>query len=100
MNVTHYFALCVSAATGVFERAGITDEYRADRGTGFFTGEHHIRYYPENAQPYGRGVRRRYRGRPRPGTHSGRGGLAGTALWRHAGPALIPAAAAARDGIG
>lgn len=48
MNVTHYFALCVSAATGVFERAGITDEYRATRGTGFFTGEHHIRYYSEN----------------------------------------------------
>ncbi|WP_063125691.1 acyl-CoA thioesterase [Nocardia fusca] len=48
MNVTHYFALCVSAATGVFERAGITDEYRATRGAGFFTGEHHIRYYSEN----------------------------------------------------
>ncbi|MET8796274.1 thioesterase family protein [Nocardia sp. NPDC004568] len=48
MNVTHYFSLCVSAATAVFERAGITDEYRATRGAGFFTGEHHIRYYSEN----------------------------------------------------
>lgn len=47
MNIRHYFDLCVEAAGQVFERIGITDEYRADRGTGFFTAEHHIRYYAE-----------------------------------------------------
>ncbi|MGW5386742.1 acyl-CoA thioesterase [Nocardia sp. NPDC003963] len=47
MNIAHYFDLCVRATTGVFDRVGITDEYRTERGTGFFTGEHHIRYYSE-----------------------------------------------------
>ncbi|MFI1464400.1 thioesterase family protein [Nocardia carnea] len=47
MNIRHYFDLCVEAGGQVFERIGITDEYRASRGTGFFTAEHHIRYYAE-----------------------------------------------------
>lgn len=47
MNIKHYFDLCVEAAGGVFERVGITDEYRAGRGVGFFTAEHHIRYHAE-----------------------------------------------------
>ncbi|MGW1739559.1 thioesterase family protein [Nocardia sp. NPDC001965] len=47
MNIAHYFDLCVSATTRVFDRVGITDEYRTARNAGFFTGEHHIRYYAE-----------------------------------------------------
>ncbi|MFI5714899.1 thioesterase family protein [Nocardia sp. NPDC051750] len=47
MNIKHYFDLCVEAAGKVFERVGITDEYRASRGVGFFTAEHHIRYHAE-----------------------------------------------------
>lgn len=47
MNIRHYFDLCVEAGGQIFERIGITDEYRANRGTGFFTAEHHIRYYAE-----------------------------------------------------
>ncbi|WP_327148963.1 thioesterase family protein [Nocardia sp. NBC_01329] len=47
MNIAHYFDLCVAATARVFDRVGITDEYRATRGAGFFTGEHHIRYHAE-----------------------------------------------------
>ncbi|WP_328389692.1 acyl-CoA thioesterase [Nocardia sp. NBC_00416] len=47
MNIAHYFDLCVAGATRVFDRVGISDEYRGTRGVGFFTAEHHIRYYAE-----------------------------------------------------
>jgi acyl-CoA thioesterase FadM len=47
MNIRHYFDLEAQAIAEVFDRMGITDDYRATRGQGFFTAEHHIRYYAE-----------------------------------------------------
>lgn len=47
MNIRHYFDLGALAIAAVFERIGITDEYRASRGQGFFTAEHHLRYFSE-----------------------------------------------------
>ncbi|WP_040839452.1 thioesterase family protein [Nocardia brevicatena] len=63
MNVRHYFDLCIEAAGRVFDRIGITDDYRAERGQGFFTAEHHIRYYSETrvgdeVSAYFRGIER------------------------------------------
>ena len=47
MNIRHYFDLEAQAIAEVFDRMGITDDYRTTRGQGFFTAEHHIRYYAE-----------------------------------------------------
>ncbi|MBA8961905.1 acyl-CoA thioester hydrolase [Rhodococcus percolatus] len=47
MNIRHYLDLEAQAIAAVFDRMGITDDYRASRGQGFFTAEHHIRYYAE-----------------------------------------------------
>ncbi len=47
MNIRHYFDLEAQAITVIFDRMGITDDYRATRDQGFFTAEHHIRYYAE-----------------------------------------------------
>ena len=47
MNVRHYFDLCINSLQVVFDRLGIDDEYRASRGQGVFTAEHHVRYYSE-----------------------------------------------------
>lgn len=47
MNIRHYFDLAARAISSVFSRVGITDEYRATRGLGFFTAEHHLRYFSE-----------------------------------------------------
>ncbi|GAA5052792.1 thioesterase family protein [Nocardia callitridis] len=47
MNVRHYYDLCLIAMDTVFQRLGITDDYRATRGHGFFTAEHHIKFFAE-----------------------------------------------------
>lgn len=47
MNIRHYFDLSALAIATVFERMGITDDYRANRQQGFFTAEHHLRYFAE-----------------------------------------------------
>lgn len=47
MNVRHYFDFGLRATNGVFERMGIDDAYRQSRHRGFFTAEHHVRYFAE-----------------------------------------------------
>nr|WP_089248347.1 thioesterase family protein [Rhodococcus kyotonensis] len=47
MNVRHYFDLAVEVVARVFDRIGIDDEYRASRGHGIFTAEHHLKYFAE-----------------------------------------------------
>jgi acyl-CoA thioester hydrolase len=47
MNVRYYFDLCLRAIDAVFNRFGLTPEYRTSRAQTFFTAEHHIRYYSE-----------------------------------------------------
>jgi Predicted thioesterase len=47
MNIRHYLDLGASVVASVFSRTGITDDYRASRGLGFFTAEHHLRYFSE-----------------------------------------------------
>ncbi|MDV2477083.1 thioesterase [Rhodococcus zopfii] len=47
MNIRHYFDIEARAIAVVFDRMGITDEYRSTRGQGFFTAEQHVAYYSE-----------------------------------------------------
>jgi acyl-CoA thioester hydrolase len=47
MNIRHYFDLSALAISTVFERMGIDDEYRSTRKLGFFTAEHHLKYFSE-----------------------------------------------------
>lgn len=47
MNVRHYFALAVEVVAVVFDRIGVTEEYRRSRGHGVFTAEHHLKYFAE-----------------------------------------------------
>lgn len=50
MNIRHYYDLGAQAISKVFEEMGITDDYRAQRHEGFFTAEHHVRYFSEIKQ--------------------------------------------------
>lgn len=47
MNIRYYLDLAARAVATTFERVGIDDRYRASRGEGFFTAEHHLRYLSE-----------------------------------------------------
>lgn len=47
MNVRHYLELNADGTTVVCEEVGIDDAYRAERGMGVFTSEHHLRYHSE-----------------------------------------------------
>jgi acyl-CoA thioester hydrolase len=47
MNVRHIYACGVEGADLLAERVGINDRYRADRRTGIFAAEHHIRFFAE-----------------------------------------------------
>ncbi len=47
MNIRHYLDLGAEAIDIAFRRIGFTDEYRAIRRQGFFTAEHHLKYYAE-----------------------------------------------------
>lgn len=47
MNVRHYFDLAVDVVAVVFDRIGVTEEYRQSRGHGVFTAEHHLKYFAE-----------------------------------------------------
>ncbi|MBM6545447.1 thioesterase family protein [Janibacter sp. YIM B02568] len=47
VNVRHYFDLGSRAIAIVYDEMGISDDYRQDRGLGFFTAEQHLRYYAE-----------------------------------------------------
>lgn len=48
MNIRHYLDLAARAVSTTFARVGITDNYRATRRRGFFTAEHHLRYFTES----------------------------------------------------
>lgn len=47
MNIRHYLDYGATSADVVIRRAGIDDDYRAQRRMGVFTAEHHIRYFNE-----------------------------------------------------
>lgn len=47
MNVRHYFDLAVEVVARVFDRIGVNDTYRNNRGQGLFTAEHHLKYFAE-----------------------------------------------------
>lgn len=47
MNIRHYLDYGATSADVVIRRAGIDDDYRAQRRMGVFTAEHHIRYFSE-----------------------------------------------------
>lgn len=47
MNIRHYLDLAARVISTVFSTVGVTDEYRATRGMGFFTAEHHLSYVSE-----------------------------------------------------
>jgi len=47
MNIRHYLDLGAEAIDIAFRRIGLTDDYRATRRQGFFTAEHHLKYYAE-----------------------------------------------------
>src|SRR5574340_1289916 len=47
MNIRHYLDLGARAIDTAFRRIGLTDEYRATRRQGFFTAEHHLKYFAE-----------------------------------------------------
>ncbi|WP_255309473.1 thioesterase family protein [Mycobacterium malmoense] len=47
MTVLHYLDFGSAAADALVREIGIDDAYRADRQLGFFTVEHHLRYYSE-----------------------------------------------------
>ena len=47
MNIAHYFAMGARGAQTALEEAGATRDYLAQHLLGFFTVEHHLRYYAE-----------------------------------------------------
>ena len=47
MNIKHYFDMGARGAARVLDGVGIDDTYRGERRIGFFTVEHHLRYYAE-----------------------------------------------------
>jgi acyl-CoA thioester hydrolase len=47
MNIRHYVEYDSLGTFAVVEDVGIDDAYRAERGMGLFTAEHHLRYHRE-----------------------------------------------------
>lgn len=47
MNVVYYLRHGIVAADALLRTAGLDDRYRAERGLGLFTTEHHLRYHSE-----------------------------------------------------
>ncbi|MGW4370496.1 thioesterase family protein [Nocardia takedensis] len=47
MNVVYYLRHGIVAADALLRTTGLDDRYRAERGFGLFTTEHHLRYHSE-----------------------------------------------------
>jgi acyl-CoA thioester hydrolase len=47
MNLRHYLSFAARAADRMSREVGVDDDYRASRGLGVFTAEHHLRYLSE-----------------------------------------------------
>jgi acyl-CoA thioester hydrolase len=47
MNIRHYLEYDSLATQEIVERVGVDNAYRAERGMGIFTAEHHLRYHHE-----------------------------------------------------
>lgn len=47
MNIRHYLEYDALGTLAVVEEIGIDDDYRAERGMGLFTAEHHLLYHQE-----------------------------------------------------
>jgi acyl-CoA thioester hydrolase len=60
MNIRHHLDYCASGAEALCQEAGIDDDYRAGRGLGIFTAEHHIRYTGELHESDGVSVHARF----------------------------------------